>query len=454
MPGWKRNIGLFLAGQSATMVGSMLVSFAVLWHLTLRTQSGWVTTAVIVFGMLPQAVVSLWGGPWADRYNRKTLLVVGSLGTAVATVVLALLLHGGVTDLWIFYLTMAVRSMLMGITTPAASAAIPGIVPATQLMRVNGINEAIASAALLVSPLVTGGIYETLGLVPIFVIDVGTSLLAVTFVMFLPALRAEPSAATEPDAPAAAPETGPRVLCELRAGLRYVASQAAVRWLLVIYALAMTVAAAPSFLTPLMMARSFGPDVWRLTANEMFWAAGSLLAGLVMMSFGPRIKRHLRVILVALVATGFLSVAIGLSTNMWVYLGLLFLIAVAFSAITVPEFTMLQQMVDPAMLGRSSASSRSSRRCRCRRPCWCWARSPTSSRSSRSSSSAERCSSPSSPGSSGSGRCAACWPTRRRLPPRPWWSRLPAPSSRATPRSSSTPSSEASPATMTGRRET
>lgn len=352
MPGWKRNIGLFLAGQSATMVGSMLVSFAVLWHLTLRTQSGWVTTAVIVFGMLPQAVVSLWGGPWADRYNRKTLLVVGSLGTAVATVVLALLLHGGVTDLWIFYLTMAVRSMLMGITTPAASAAIPGIVPATQLMRVNGINEAIASAALLVSPLVTGGIYETLGLVPIFVIDVGTSLLAVTFVMFLPALRAEPSAATEPDAPAAAPETGPRVLCELRAGLRYVASQAAVRWLLVIYALAMTVAAAPSFLTPLMMARSFGPDVWRLTANEMFWAAGSLLAGLVMMSFGPRIKRHLRVILVALVATGFLSVAIGLSTNMWVYLGLLFLIAVAFSAITVPEFTMLQQMVDPAMLGR------------------------------------------------------------------------------------------------------
>lgn len=352
MPGWKRNIGLFLAGQSATMVGSMLVSFAVLWHLTLRTQSGWVTTAVIVFGMLPQAVVSLWGGPWADRYNRKTLLVVGSLGTAVATVVLALLLHGGVTDLWIFYLTMAVRSMLMGITTPAASAAIPGIVPATQLMRVNGINEAIAAAALLVSPLVTGGIYETLGLVPIFVIDVGTSLLAVTFVMFLPALRAEPSAATEPDAPAAAPETGPRVLCELRAGLRYVASQAAVRWLLVIYALAMTVAAAPSFLTPLMMARSFGPDVWRLTANEMFWAAGSLLAGLVMMSFGPRIKRHLRVILVALVATGFLSVAIGLSTNMWVYLGLLFLIAVAFSAITVPEFTMLQQMVDPAMLGR------------------------------------------------------------------------------------------------------
>jgi DHA3 family macrolide efflux protein-like MFS transporter len=256
-----------------------------------------------------------------------------------------------------------VRSALSGIVLPAAGAVIPTIVPDGQLMRVNGINETIGSAALLISPLVTGTIYDVIGLVPIFIIDVGTSLLAAGILAFLPKLNAategdaavSPSPATEADE--AEVSTGsttknPSVLADLMTGLRYVAGHAQVRWLLGIYAIAMLFAAAPSFLTPLMMARTFGPDVWRLTANEMFWAGGSLAVGLVMVAVGPRIKRHLRVIMMSLVATGALSLAVGFSTNMWLYLALLAGIGIAFGALTIPEFTLLQQTVDPQMLGR------------------------------------------------------------------------------------------------------
>jgi len=349
MPAWKRNISIFLTAQAATMFGSMLVSFAVMWHLTIRTQSGAVMTYVIVFSLMPQAVVALWGGSWADRFNRKFLLISGIGGTAVATAILALLLHNGVEDLWIFYLTMAVRSALMGIIQPAASAAIPSLVPEGQLLRINGINESIGAAFMLISPLFAGTFYENVGLVPIFILDVGTALLAVLFLLFLPRLCSTAEGdATEADPPVG----GLRVLCDLRSSLRYVHRHQTVRWLLVIYAVAMAMAAAPAFLTPLMMARTFGPEVWRLTANEMFWAGGSLAAGLVMAGLGSRVKRHLRVIVCALVATGVFTITVGMSGNMWLYLSLIFAVAASFSAITVPEFTMLQKEVDPKMLGR------------------------------------------------------------------------------------------------------
>ena len=347
MPAWKRNISIFLAGQSATTLGSMLVSFAVMWHLTLRTQSGAVMMAVIVFGMMPQALVSLYGGSWADRYNRKALLIGANVGTAVTTLTLALMLHAGIEALWVFYLTMAVRSALQGVLQPAANAIIPGLVPTGQLMRINGISESIGSAAMLIAPLFAGAFYENIGLVPIFLVDVGASLAAVLFLAFLPTVRV-----VADDADAEQPAGGLRVLCDLRVGLRYVARHQTVRWLMLVYAVAMAMAAAPAFLTPLMMARTFGPDVWRLTANEMFWAAGSLLAGLTMAAIGHRLKRHLRIIVGALVLTGVLTIALGLAGNMWLYLALVFAVATAFSAITIPEFTMLQQTVDPTMMGR------------------------------------------------------------------------------------------------------
>lgn len=35
---WKRNTALFMAGQGLSLFGSMLVHYAVMWHITLKTQ--------------------------------------------------------------------------------------------------------------------------------------------------------------------------------------------------------------------------------------------------------------------------------------------------------------------------------------------------------------------------------------------------------------------------------
>src|SRR5258705_7565627 len=89
-PRWKRDTAVFLSGQSVSMLGSMLVQYAIMWYLTLETKSGVVLMLSAVFGMLPQAVVSIFGGVLADRLNRKRPIILADAAIAPPTLALAL----------------------------------------------------------------------------------------------------------------------------------------------------------------------------------------------------------------------------------------------------------------------------------------------------------------------------------------------------------------------------
>ena len=69
---WLRRVILFLSGQTVSLFGSALVQYAITWHITLTTQSGVMMTIATLCGFLPQVVISLFAGVWADRYNKKT----------------------------------------------------------------------------------------------------------------------------------------------------------------------------------------------------------------------------------------------------------------------------------------------------------------------------------------------------------------------------------------------
>ncbi|WP_308200557.1 MFS transporter [Cellulosimicrobium funkei] len=139
-PRWRRDTAVFLSGQTVSLFGSMLVQYAVIWHLTIETKSGSVLALSTLFGFLPQAVVSIFGGVWADRVNRKVLVIAADATIAVTTLALALLMLGGADDLWLIYAALAVRSTGAGVQTPAVAALLPQIVPTSRLLRVNGIN--------------------------------------------------------------------------------------------------------------------------------------------------------------------------------------------------------------------------------------------------------------------------------------------------------------------------
>ena len=104
-------------------------------------------------------------------------------------------------------------------------------------------------------------------------------------------------------------------------------------------------------LTPLMVVRTFGEEVWKLTVLELAFSIGMLLGGAVIAAWATR-RSRVGLIAGSTVVFGVLSVGMGLSTNMWVFFGLMFLLGLAVPFFSTPSMTVLQETVEPQMQGR------------------------------------------------------------------------------------------------------
>jgi DHA3 family macrolide efflux protein-like MFS transporter len=340
-PGWKKRVTVFLVGQTISTFGSLLVQYALLWHLTLTTKSGLVLALAAVFGFLPQAIVSIFAGVWADRVNRKVMIILSDTAIALATLTLAIFMFSGVEDLWLIFLVMAVRSVGAGIQMPAISALIPQIVPTDKLMRVNGINSSVQSSLLILGPVVAAGIYSTVSLSAILFIDVVTAIIGVSLL----ATIAVPTLAR------AASEDKPSYFTDLREGMKYIFGNDLVRWVMAIYAIVFLLIVAPSNLSPLMLVRNFGSDVWLLTVLELSFGFGMVAGGALMAIFASKVNR-IGMIIGTSIFFGVTAIGLGLSTNLLVFYSLFFLIGLAVPAFSTSSMTLLQETVEPERQGR------------------------------------------------------------------------------------------------------
>jgi DHA3 family macrolide efflux protein-like MFS transporter len=341
MPGWKKKVAVFLVGQTITTFGSLLVQYALLWHLTLTTKSGVVLALAAVFGFLPQAVVSIFAGVWADRVNRKLMIIVSDSTIALATLVLAFFMLSGVDDLWLIFLVMAVRSVGAGIQMPAISALIPQIVPTDKLMRVNGINSSVQSSLLILGPVAAAGIYSTMSLAAILFVDVVTAVIGLSLLATI----------AVPTLSRAASNDKPSYFKDLKEGLNYIFSHDLVRWVMVIYSIVFLLIVAPSNLSPLMLVRSFGSDVWLLTILELAFGVGMVAGGALMAIFASKVDR-LGMMVGTSILFGVLATVMGFTTNLILFYTLFFLIGLAVPAFSTSSMTLLQETVEPERQGR------------------------------------------------------------------------------------------------------
>lgn len=165
---WKRNIILFLSSQTLSLFGSALVQYAIMWHITLTTQSGIMMTLYIICGFIPTFLLSPFAGVWADRFNRKTLIMIADSMIAVVTLMLAITFMLGYQAVWLLFIISAVRALGAGIQTPAVGAILPQIVPQDKLTKVNGINGSLQALIMFVAPIVSAGLLTVATIEAIF----------------------------------------------------------------------------------------------------------------------------------------------------------------------------------------------------------------------------------------------------------------------------------------------
>ncbi|MFU8945366.1 MFS transporter [Mycetocola zhadangensis] len=337
---WKRNVALFLSGQTISLFGSMIVQYAVMWYVTFATQSGFAIALYAIAAFLPQGIVSIFGGVVADRMNRRVLVIIADSTIAVVTLVLALAMLNGITDLWVILLAVGARSIGAGVQTPAVQAMIPQIVPADQLLRVNGVFGTIQSAMALLAPAAAGAVFGLFGIVPVFFIDVVTAVVGVGFLLFVsvPTLA---SIATK--------TTTYRE--DLVDGMRYIWQHKVVRWLLGVFAIIFLLTVAPSFITPLMVARTFGTEVWMVTVLEIAFSVGMMLGGTLVATVLAK-RGRIPLILFATFGFAVFTIALGLSPNLWVFYAFMFGFGLLVPLFSAPFMTLVQETVEPEMHGR------------------------------------------------------------------------------------------------------
>lgn len=344
MNNWKRNATLFIAGQFLSMFGSMLVQHAVTWHITLQTRSGSVMTVFTCAAMLPMVFISPFAGVWADRYNRKHLVNLSDGGIALVTLVVAVLYFSGFQSIWVLLAAVMARSIGQGIQQPAASALIPQLVPQEHLARFNGLLSAAQSLIMFAAPMASGALLTFLPIEYIFLIDVVTAAIGIVVVFFCVKVSHTPKAQER--------KAGLNAyLHEMAEGLRYIGGTAWLKTLFIAFALFSVLASPAAMLTPLQVARTFGDDVWRLTAIEIVFSLGMTAGGIVMSVWGG-FKDKANTLVFAWLTFGVTTVLFGVIPNFWAYLGVILICGSTVPFFNTTSMTLMQMKIPPELMGR------------------------------------------------------------------------------------------------------
>lgn len=342
MNNWKRNTVLFLSSQAVSLMGSMLVQYAITWHITLSTQSGVMMTLSIICGFVPTFLISPFAGVWADRFSRKMMIILADSLTATATLILAILFMRGYDSIWLLFTALAIRSVGAGIQSPAVGAFLPQIVPGEKLLRVNGINGSIQSLIALASPLASGALLGIVSIDKIFFIDVITALAAI--IILLVFLRVPPHAK-------ALEKKKVGYFKDMREGIKYISNHAFIKTIFIFCAVFFILVAPLAFLTSLQIARSFGDDLWRLSVMETAFSAGMTAGGIIIASWGGFRNRMHTMILSNLIIS-VCTVSLGLVPVFWIYIVIMGFVGLSMPMFNTPFTVILQEKVEGNYLGR------------------------------------------------------------------------------------------------------
>ena len=344
---WAGRFFTIWTGQAFSLFGSALVQFALIWWLTQKSGSATVLAVATMVGMLPQIVIGPFAGALVDRWNRRLIMIVADATIAAFSLLLAYLFATGTVQIWHVYAVMAVRALGGAFHFPAMSASTPLMVPEAQLTRVNGLNQALQGVNMLVAPPVGALLLGILPTEGVLLIDVGTALLAILPLFFIPIPQPQRQAELQARA------VKPTLMQDIRDALAYIRSIPGFT-AIIFMALFLNFLLVPSgALTPLLITKHFGKGAIELGLMESVMGFG-IIAGGILLSIWGGFKKKIVTSLTGIVGLGIGVMLVGFApANLFalaiagnIILGLMIPVANG------PVGALLQTIVRPDMQGR------------------------------------------------------------------------------------------------------
>lgn len=282
----------------ASGIGSAMHDTAAVWTMTTLTTSATLVTLMQSMSSLPMFLLALPAGALADIVDRRRVMVIAQLGSALVTLVLALVAaRGGLSPGVLLGITFLLGTG-MAFTLPAWQAMIPGLVPREALPGAMALGGAGINIARSVGPIAGGLLIAAFG--PAVVFALNALSFAGLIVVLLRAREIEPPRARQTE----------QMLGAMVAALRYTRHSPAIHAVLIRNASFVFFGIAPIALLPLLVkARGLAATDFGLLMGA--YGAGGIVAAFVIL---PRLRRRLsldRLLLVSgltlAVAAGFLS---------------------------------------------------------------------------------------------------------------------------------------------------
>lgn len=339
---WKKNVGIFMVSQALSLFGSALVQYALLWHITLETKSGVMMTLYVICGFLPTFFLSPFAGVWADRYDRKKLIMFADGLIALVTLLMALIFLTNGRSILLILMVAGIRAFGTAVQHPAVGAILPQMVPKEHLTKVNGINGSIQSALSFAAPLASGAVLSLTGIEVIFFIDVITALLAIVLLAGFLKVRPHEKALRAKGTP---------YFKEMLDGFRYIRDHRFLVSFFTYVGFFLILVTPAALLTPLQTARRFGEEVWRLTSLEILFSSGMIVGGLAIAAWSG-FKNKMHTMVMSNIVMALCTIALGLIGEFWLYLAVMALFGITMPFYNTPSMVMIQTHVEESYMGR------------------------------------------------------------------------------------------------------
>jgi MFS family permease len=177
-------------GSMLSQTGSAMTAFALSLQVFDLTRSTAAVGGIGVAMFIPLVLITVPSGTFADRVDRRLLVLVVTAGQAVASAVLFALAAFGGAGLWWLYVLAAAQSALGAVGAPARQTFIPRLVPEAQRAAAMALNRVIFQVMMIAGPALAGVIVAGAGFRGCYLIDVVSFTAALWGVGRLPAMPA------------------------------------------------------------------------------------------------------------------------------------------------------------------------------------------------------------------------------------------------------------------------
>jgi predicted MFS family arabinose efflux permease len=333
-----RDFRIMWIGACASTIGTFVQQFAQSWLVFDLTKDPFYLGLDLFLGQLPIIMFSLFGGVFADRMDRRKMLLVSQYIQMACAFLLAALFAAHVVRVWQILTLSFVVGLGQSFGGPAYSALLPTLVDAEDLANAIAMNSIQFNLARILGPTIGGVAYTMLGATWCFTLN-GISYLAVIASLLLIQVKFIPA------------KTSVRVLTSMGEGIRFIRQREGMRALVVLAFCTTLFGFSLNGFLPVFVQDIFhrGPETYTLLL--VFSGAGSICGALTVAAM-EKIKGQGRLTLLILVGLGLVTAAFAHSRWLPLSCLLLFLGGATIMASASLMVSLVQLIATDAMRGR------------------------------------------------------------------------------------------------------